>query len=298
VKEQFIAKKFQQKTLELIERANAIIAEYEAQGFVLTLRQLYYQFVARALIENSQQSYKRLGGIINDARQAGLIDWDAIEDRTRHLRTHAAWSDPSDIIESAADSYREDLWAGQHYRPEVWIEKDALLGVIEGVCNELRVPYFACRGNNSQSEQYKAGKRYAEHLATGLQPIVLHLGDHDPNGLDMTRDNHERLAMFARSRVEVRRLALNIDQVQQYGPPPNPAKETDSRFAGYVAEYGHDCWELDALDPAVIADLVRDNVQAMIEPKAWDIALASEELNRSILTKASQNWAMVEKSLK
>jgi hypothetical protein len=200
-------------------------------------------------------------------------------------------------IGSAATSYREDLWAGQHYRPEVWIEKDALLGVIEGVCNELRVPYFACRGNNSQSEQYKAGKRYAEHLAAGLQPIVLHLGDHDPNGLDMTRDNDERLAMFARSRVEVRRLALNIDQVQQNGPPPNPAKETDSRFAGYVAEYGHDCWELDALDPAVIADLVRDNVQAMIEPKAWDAALAREELNRSILAKASRNSAMVEKSL-
>jgi hypothetical protein len=177
VREQFINTKFQQKTLELIDRANAIIAEYEAQGFVLTLRQLYYQFVARQLVENSQQSYKRLGSIMNDARQAGLIDWDALEDRTRHLRTHPAWSDPANMIESAAVSYREDLWAGQS---EVWIEKDARLGVIEGVCNELRVPYFACRGNNSQSEQYKAGMRYAEYLELMVATILcLYRGEAD-----------------------------------------------------------------------------------------------------------------------
>src|SRR5262249_31320020 len=199
---QFITNRFQRKTLVVIEQANAIIAEYEARGFVLTLRQLYYQFVARGLLENSQQSYKRLGVTVNDARQAGMIDWEAIEDRTRHLRTHDAWSDPADIIGSAAASYREDLWASQRYRPEVWIEKDALLGVIEGVCSEFRLPYFACRGNNAQSEQYKAGKRHAEHLAAGLQPIVLHLGDHGPNGLDMTRCNEEPLALFAAARGE------------------------------------------------------------------------------------------------
>src|SRR5215831_9209334 len=137
MRETFISKKFQQKTLGLIERANAIIEEYVEQGFVLTLRQLYYQFVARVIIENSVASYKRLGSILNDARLAGLVDWDHIEDRTRNLRTHAAWDDPADIIRSAASSYREDLWRDQIWRPEVWIEKDALLGVIEGVCREL-----------------------------------------------------------------------------------------------------------------------------------------------------------------
>ena len=105
--------------------------------------------------------------------------------------------EPSDIIEGAARSYREDVWRGQTFRLEVWIEKDALLGVIESVCNEFRVPYFACRGNNSESEQYKAGKRFEIYLSRGLRPIVLHLGDHDPNGIDMTRDDRDRLAMFA-----------------------------------------------------------------------------------------------------
>jgi hypothetical protein len=298
MREQFIIKKFQQKTLELIEQANSIIAEYQERGFVLTLRQLYYQFVARVIIENTVASYKRLGSILNDARLAGLIDWDSIEDRTRNLRTHAAWDDPADIIESAASGYREDLWRDQIFRPEVWIEKDALLGVIEGVCREYRVPYFAHRGNNSQSEQYKAGKRYADMLEAGFQPVVLDLCDHDPNGIDMSRDNTERLTMFAREQIELRRLALNLNQVRQYNLPPNPAKDTDSRFRSYVSQYGNECWELDALDPTVIADLVRDELETLIDRSLWDDALSREERNRGLLGKVSRNWAKVEKSLR
>jgi hypothetical protein len=160
--EAFRSQNFQRKTMAVIEQANAIIREYMLQGFMLTLRQLFYQFVARALLENTQQQYKRLGVIVRDARDCGLIDWDAIEDRTRTVRTHSHWDGPDEIIGSAAHSYREDLWAGQIYRPEVWIEKDALLGVIEGVCTEHRVPYFAHRGNNSQTLQYQAGKRFSE----------------------------------------------------------------------------------------------------------------------------------------
>ena len=233
----------------MIGQANRIIAEYQALGFVLTLRQLYYQFVSRAAIANTLAEYKRLGTIIRSGRRAGLIDWDAIEDRTRNVRRLPSWSNPSEIIEAVSRQYREDLWAGQYFRPEVWIEKDALLGVIENVCEEFRVPYFACRGNNSESEQYKAGKRFADYRDEGLTPLVLHLGDHDPNGLDMTRDNRDRLALFARGDVEVRRIALNLDQVELYRPPPNPAKETDSRYAAYARQFGTECWELDALEP-------------------------------------------------
>jgi hypothetical protein len=198
-------------------------------------------------------------------------------------------------VEAVAQQYREDLWKDQVYRPEVWIEKDALLGVIEPVCREWRVPYFACRGNNSESEQYKAGKRFERHIADGLIPIVLHLGDHDPNGIDMTRDNRDRLAMFAREGVEVRRLALNMDQVEQYAPPPNFAKETDSRYAVYVRDFGTtECWELDALNPSVIAALIRNEIEAIVDHAAWNASMAEETQNRSTLGKASANWARLE----
>jgi hypothetical protein len=296
--EAFETTKLQGKSLAAIEQANAIIAEYQELGFTLTLRQLYYQFVARALIDNAHSEYKRLGVIIKKGHRAGLIDWDAIEDRTREVQRLPVWENPPAIIEDAAQQYREDLWEGQTFRPEVWIEKDALLGVIEGICNEYRLPFFACRGNNSESEQYKAGKRFDADLADGLTPIVLHLGDHDPNGLHMTRDNRDRLAMFARQGVEVRRLALNMDQVRRYRPPPNFAKESDTRYAAYARQFGPQCWELDALDPTVIADLIRAEIEGLIDAEAWNSAKVQEDVNRLVLGKASRNWATVETLLR
>jgi hypothetical protein len=221
VREAFIAIKPHRATLKVIGQAHDIINEYARQNFTLTLRQLYYQFVARDLLEgNNLGQYKRLGRIIRAGRDAGL-DWDAIEDRTREVHIHSAWGGPAHRIKSAAGYYYEDLWRTQRYRPEVWIEKDALLGVIEGVCNEFRVPYFSHRGNNSQTLQHEAGQRFARYLDQGLIPLVLHLADHDPNGIDMTRDNLERLALYARDGIEVRRIALTIDQVRQYNPPPS-----------------------------------------------------------------------------
>lgn len=276
-------KRFGAATLEVIEAAVGIIDEYAGQGFTLTLRQLYYQFVARDLLENSQRSYKRLGSIVNDARMAGLIDWAAIEDRTRELESPPHWSGPSEIVEDCVDAYRVDMWEFQQYRPEVWIEKQALVGIIEGVCSELGVPYFACRGYVSQSEQWLAGRRHAEHLRRGQTPVVFHLGDHDPSGIDMTRDNADRLELFARSSVSVRRLALNMDQVAEYGPPPNPAKVTDSRFAGYVAEHGESSWELDALEPAVLVALIRSNVRRLTDVDEWEAAEARCEAGRERL---------------
>jgi hypothetical protein len=294
-KEAFIDKQFRAATLALIDRINGVIGEYQARGFVLTLRQLFYQLVARTIVENTPREYKRVGSIVNDARLAGLIDWDGIEDRTRNLRSSPSWGSPSGIIEDAARQYREDLWRGQRARVEVWIEKDALLGVIEGVCDEYRVPYFACRGNNSQSEAYRAGQRMRDYLDDRLAPVILHLGDHDPNGLDMTRDNRDRLRMFADQIIDVRRLALNFDQVEAYRPPPNFAKETDSRYGGYVRQFGTDCWELDALDPDVIAGLIRAEIEVLIDPMAWKAAKAEEEHNRMMLAKVSEAWPVVEK---
>lgn len=284
---------FTSGTQAIIDRANTILAEYEAQGFDLTLRQLYYQFVARAWIANRDREYKRLGSIVNDARLAGLIDWDRISDRTRELEQKAHWRDPSHIINEVARQYRTDVWEGQPYRPEVWIEKDALIGVIAGVCDELAVPYFSCRGYVSQSSMWEAGQRLAEYQDGGQEAIILHLGDHDPSGIDMTRDIQARLNMFAGA-VEVRRLALSMEQVRQYGPPPNPAKITDSRFAGYLAEYGRESWELDALQPQVIAELIRDAVQGdLIDQQAWEEAQGKQERGRRLLQRAAGQWPKV-----
>ena len=296
--EVFIPYKPHTATLVVVNQANAIIDEYLAQDFKLTLRQLFYQFVARDYIENTMRQYKTLGRIIRNARDGGLIDWDAIEDRTREVHDHLFWDDPRTASGVLRGSTVRTCGQNQRYRPEVWIEKDALLNVVEGICTEYRVPYFAHRGNNSQTLQYQAGKRFAEYLDQGLIPIVLHLADHDPNGIDMSRDNEKRLALYTRAPVEVRRIALNMDQVRQYSPPPNFVKDGDTRTSGYRERFGTDqCWELDALSPTVIADLIRTEVEALIEPRTWRKAQASEQRGRKLLDAVAGNWSRVEKLL-
>jgi hypothetical protein len=251
-----------QETLKLIEKCNVILEDYDSQGYDMTLRQLYYQLVKENEIPNNKKQYDRLGSIINKARLAGLIDWSFIVDRKRKFEKLSHWNSPGEILDAVSKQYRIDKWATQTYRPEVWFEKDALTGIFERVCQEFDVPYFATIGYNSQSAMWKAGRqRLKGWRENGQVPIIFYLGDHDPSGLHMTVDVLERLQLFCGFSVEVRRLALNMPQVEQYNPPPNFAKDTDSRFEEYKKRYGTDSWELDALNPEILSKLVKPNLK-------------------------------------
>lgn len=285
------AKNFSARTVETIQQAEIIVNEYQAQGFNLTLRQLYYQFVARGLIANTERDYKRIGNIVSDARRAGLIDWDSIEDRTRFIRSLGHWDKPQDILESAKDSYHRDLWATQDKRIEVWIEKDALVGVIEAVCQENDVSFFSCRGYVSDSEMWRGAMRMRRYSRNDQGVIVLHLGDHDPSGLDMTRDIDDRLQLFSRyAEIEVRRIALTMEQIEEQSPPPNPAKVTDSRYESYAAEYGEESWELDALEPQFISDLIREQILEERDADKWEAAVAEQEEEREQIQDIIDRW--------
>jgi hypothetical protein len=285
----YTPRKFSPGSQEMIAQANKIIDEYQAQGFNLTLRQLYYQFVARGLIANRVTEYKRLGSVINDARLAGEVDWEAIEDRTREVRTNPHWDSPSDLINAAARQYLNNRWDTQPNYVEVWIEKDALVGVFERACTQLDVPLLSCRGYTSQSEMWRAGQRLIEKSDEGKEIVVLHFGDHDPSGIDMTRDITDRLELFG-ANLDMRRLALNYDQVQKYKPPENPAKETDSRYIGYISKYGDKSYELDALEPTVLARLVTREVQSLIDDDAWEEATERQEQGRKELVAVAGAW--------
>ena len=285
-------KKFNSRTLEAIHQAEDIIQQYQAQGFSLTLRQLYYQFVARALIQNTERDYKRLGNIISDARRAGMIDWSSIEDRTRFIRAISSWGDPREILDTAKETYHKDLWKTQDKRFEVWIEKDALIGVIEPVCQELDLPHFSCRGYVSDSEMWRGAMRLMRHVRNGQNVIVLHLGDHDPSGIDMTRDITDRLDLFTffNGGIEVRRIALTMEQIEEVNPPPNPAKVTDSRYEHYSAEFGEESWELDALEPSYIADLIQKAVFEERDLDRWEEAHKEQEEERRQIQDVIDRW--------
>ena len=296
--ETFKPQRFNKSSVATIDQANTIISEYMGQGYSLTLRQLYYQFVARGLMANKQANYKRLGSLLSKARLAGLVSWDALEDRTRNLKGWSGgYDNVADYMRTVDDGYFVDIWEGQENYVEVWVEKEALVGVVERAANEFRARYFSCRGYTSQSEQYRAGKRFYRNTRSGRTCHVLHLGDHDPSGMDMTRDNRERLEMFSRYGVQVHRLALNMDQVEELNPPPNPAKETDSRSGWYIREYGTKSWELDALDPNYINNLIRTNLQNLVDEDKMNERREYESEGTAEIQAVAENYEAVRQFL-
>jgi hypothetical protein len=283
----YVPKRFGEASMDIIRTADRICRDYAADGLDLTLRQLYYQFVSRDLIPNNDRQYKRL---------AGLIDWYHIMDRTRTLRGNNYYASPAQVIESVQYGYLTERWSDQDTRVEVWIEKDALVGVLDRPCDEMDVRYFSCRGYTSASAMWRAAQRLAAYEDAGQNTVILHLGDHDPSGIDMTRDIQERLELFG-SDVRVERIALTMEQVNQYNPPPNPAKLTDARAQGYIDTYGRSSWELDALDPHTIGDLVRDHVRQYRDDVRWNAATEQMAEEQSQLREVSERWPEIRQFL-
>lgn len=285
---------FRKATLKMIEQMNSIIDAYLADGYVLTVRQLYYQLVARAVIENTEKSYKNVASIVNDARIAGLIDWDAIEDRTRSFSGRNRWSDPKDILTGAAQQYHTDPWATQEERVFLIVEKEALSGVFGRLCHQYDIPLLAARGYPSAS----VVREFAENTLNGnsfsksvKEITLLHFGDHDPSGIDMTRDLEERFDLFSGyARFKLKRLALNFNQIEELSPPPNPAKTTDSRFAGYRRKFGESSWELDALPPDILNAIALKEIQTCIDTKAWDKWKAELEKTKKKMLKFVETY--------
>lgn len=292
MKQAFIDKKFSAAAAAKIVLINGILDEYRRQGFRLSLRQLYYQLVARGHIENTERSYKNTGNLVSDARQAGYIDWDMIEDRGRETVSVSHWSSPADIVRSAANSFRIDKWEDQPWHVEVMVEKDALSGVLEPVCHALDVPITANKGYSSSSTMYEIGRRLRRAYHDDKQILIIYLGDHDPSGIDMSRDVMERLNMYSEldGEIEVARIALNYDQVELWDPPENPAKTTDSRYDAYKEKFGESSWELDAVEPAQMAALLRDIVFDHREDDLWEEAVKREDEGRAELLKFADNY--------
>lgn len=280
----FIEKSFAAKTRSLIETCNAIVTDYLGRGFRLTLRQLYYQLVSRNIVPNTEKSYKHVGTAISDARLAGMMDWDAIEDRVRVPWARSEWSDLRALAESAIQSYRLPRWRGQSNYVELWVEKDALAGVLRPLASEFHVTMMVNRGYSSQSAMYEASRRF-RRADSGRDLILLYLGDHDPSGEDMVRDIRDRLSLMGAD-VDVRKIALTMDQVDEYNPPPNPAKMTDTRAEAYVAQHGAESWEVDALPPEVLQGIIRGAFEGLIDQDLLDAVLAEEERDKAELRKA------------
>jgi hypothetical protein len=303
---------FSQEKLGLLAKANVIIQNYAEQGFNLTLRQLYYVFIGKDIFpedwkyrnignnkwvkdvvngtKNAPNNYTALGRMISDGRMAGLVDWDAIVDRTRTSYSNQHWQRPSQILEQVRHSYAIDKWKDQPHYCEVFVEKEALEQIVGRACQPLDVSFFSCKGYTSQSAMWEAAQRLISQREKGKQLHIIHLGDHDPSGIHMSADIFKRLDLFvshnypgAEVAVDVQRIALNIDQVRKYKLPPNWAKAKDPRFGSYREQFGDESWELDALEPALLVELIQKKILTYRDEVLWKEAETIEEKGRSTL---------------
>lgn len=293
---------FRSKSLALIEKANEFLGEYRRQGYVVTLRQLYYRFVSEDIIPNKTSEYDNLGSLINDARLAGLISWRDLQDRTRNLAGYYGTDrTPEEVIQSAA-YFSISMWTTQPKYVEVWVEKDALAGVIQRACQTWHVPYFSCRGYTSQSEMWEAGQRLLRKINDGKDPVIIHLGDHDPSGIDMTRDIDERLEMFMGG-LHVNRIALNYEQIDDWQSlsdrpfPPNPAKLTDSRATKYIEQYGYESWELDAIPVQSLVRLVEEAIEPHVDKRLWKERQLFEKQEQRRIARIAENYDFVQDAI-
>ncbi len=287
MREKFKDINFRQDSLDRIALCNEIIEAYQSQRLRLTLRQLYYQLVTRNAIPNVERSYKNLSNLVSDARLAGLMDWEAIEDRVRQPRMQNEFENLRHLTETAIRSYRLPRWKGQDYYAELWVEKDALAGVLSPLASEFHVTMMVNRGYSSQSAMFESAERF--NAADGRNPVLFYLGDHDPSGEDMVRDIEDRLRMFGIAGIQVRKLALTMGQVERYSLPPNPVKirsdgkPLDPRGAAYVEQHGHSSWEVDALPPEVLSGIIRAAFGEIIDTAKMDKVKRKEEADKRLL---------------
>ena len=256
-----------------------IIQEYLAEGYKLTVRQLFYQMVGRGLIENDQKEYRKISSLVTIGRMGGLIDFQAIEDRVRVPRLPYFCTGPDDAIEDTIASYRLDRQEGQEWYTEVWSEKDALSGLLYDITRKYHVHLVINRGYSSCSAMYEAYRRFGEAIAhRGQKGQIIYLGDHDPSGKDMIRDIRERLNEFGVGKfIDVTPVALTMEQIEKYDPPPYFAKIKDPRARGYIEQFGDVAWEVDALTPQVLKKVLEDAVTERMDLDLYGDRLEQEE---------------------
>jgi len=311
-KEKFEDWRPSESSLETVRTANRIMADYQAQGYRLSLRQLYYRFVSLDLFpedrrwrrikssgkwvkdpkgtKNADPNYKWLGGLLNRGRLAGLVDWEILEDRGREVVSNVHWEGPGERLKYAARVFQIDKWIDQPHRVFVLCEKDALSGVLEPVCRELDVYFTACKGYTSLSHAYEIASMIREEQYSH-DPVILYFGDHDPSGLDMDRDLQERIELLSGvSFMDFDRLALTMDQIEEYDPPADPAKLSDSRAAGYIEKFGETSWEIDSLDPAVLAELTRESIIKWRDDQLWEAQLEKQAHYRARMAEFAEEF--------
>ena len=273
---------YRKGTLAKLAHIAKITEKYMKMNYKLTVRQLFYQLVTCNRVPNNAKSYDRIVKLVKKGRTTGHIDWNSIEDRTRIPVMLNPYHSVSEFLREEAKRYCVPRWDNQPHYVEVMVEKEALIGILAPVALEYGVTLLSNKGYSSASAMHEAALRIKKKMREGKICHVLYLGDHDPSGVDMTRDIKNRLTGFG-CKVEVERIALTREQVEEYNLPPDQVKYSDSRTPEYIKLHGIKSWELDALNPQDLQDILRKGITKYLDPEKYGAMLADEELGRGWL---------------
>ena len=276
-------KGMQKKSKELLAQVQKIIEEYDSS---LSLRQIYYRLVAAQIMSNLQKNYRKLSRLCVIGRDEGLLNEDSFVDRLREIQVPSMWANLNEYMETVRDAYRKNYWLDQPCYLEIWSEKDALRGIMAPVADKYGVPLLIVRGQVSRTAIYEAYERYKAN--EDKECLLYYFGDHDPSGLCIYRSLVERLGNFNGGLpIKFQRAGLTPEQIKTYRLPQDPAKKSDPNYKKFVAEYGDNVVELDALPPEVLKDLIEDCVVSCIDEDKWEASEAIEQQENEQLQELS-----------
>jgi hypothetical protein len=269
------------KTQTLLKVALEVLQETHP----MTVRQVYYQLVSRQVIKNNRSQYQAVSNLLVQARKNGTVPWEWIEDRLRRPRSVSMWEGLQDFMKTVRNAYRRDVWETQPDYLECWLEKDALSGIFEDTLESYGVTLNVGRGYDGWDSIHNAAERFLDKSENRVSTVVLYFGDFDPSGEDMVRSLGERLAELG-AEPEIIKCALTADDVERYELPPDFAKKSDSRAAGFIAKHGDISVELDALPMDVLRERIIEEVEARMDMAALARVHRIEEKERRRLVEA------------
>jgi len=253
------------------------------QDHPMTVRQLFYQMVSRGIIEKTEGAYKNIVvRLLGDMRRDGDIPFGWITDSTRWMRKPRSFSSLEDALNRTAQTYRRALWDSQPDYVEVWLEKEALAGVLYVVTAKWDVPLMVTRGYPSLTYLYEAAETIQEY---GKPTYLYYFGDYDPSGLDITRSVEHGIQEFAPEiNFTLERVAVTREQIEELSLPTRPTKQTDSRSKNFEGE----SVEVDAIPPHQLRELAQQCIAGHIDEAQLKTLEIAEESEREILMKIAK----------
>lgn len=270
------------RTRQLIKAAVVILSN----EWPMTIRQLFYRLVSARYVENDRSDYQRVSRVMTSARDDGRCPFEWIVDRSRPEYSPNVFDDAAGYAEAVKRSYRKNYWATQPNHCEVWVEKDAIIGSVQSVTDELGVTVRVGRGFQSTTRAHDISERFNEIS----KPItVFYLGDHDASGRTIEADLLARIQKYG-SHFKLKRLAIFAGDIRKFNLPPLRVKMTDSRAKEFLSKYSNACVELDALPPVELRRRIRDAVEQLLDRELWSRAIDIESIELDSIRDTVARW--------